>query len=40
MLSTCLLLQRGVQVQKNLASLPGLQDKLLQGVKVADMGCG
>lgn len=33
-------LQRAVQLEERLRLLPGLVDKLQQGVKVADVGCG
>lgn len=35
-----LLLQRAVQLEQRLHMLPGLVEKLEQGVKVADVGCG
>jgi hypothetical protein len=35
-----LLLQRALQVEQRMRMLPGLIEKLQQGVKVADVGCG
>lgn len=32
--------QRAIQLEQRLRLLPGLIDKLQQGVKVADVGCG
>lgn len=32
--------QRAVQLEERLHLLPGLVEKLQQGVKVADVGCG
>jgi hypothetical protein len=35
-----LLQQRAVQLEQRVRMLPGLVEKLQQGVKVADVGCG